>query len=81
MDTKKRKKATVFQGVSRGRRPKTGQNKGMLILLTKEEKLHIEQAATKAGISMSRFIVERALQAAGSVLRPSGSGKAQKHAS
>ena len=40
----------------------------MLILLTKEEKLRIEHAAAEAGISMSRFIVERSLQAAADVL-------------
>jgi uncharacterized protein (DUF1778 family) len=65
---KGKRRTTVFQGVSRARRPKTGKNKGMLILLTKEEKLHIEHAAAKAGVSMSRFIVERSLQAAADVL-------------
>ena len=42
----------------------------MLILLTREEKLRIEHAAAEAGVSMSRFIVERSLQAAGDVLSP-----------
>jgi uncharacterized protein (DUF1778 family) len=36
----------------------------MLILLNEEEKMSIEKAAAKEGISMSRFIVERALNAA-----------------
>ena len=65
---KGKQRKTVFGGVSRARRPKTGKNKGMLILLTSEEKLHIEHAAAKAGVSMSRFIVERSLQAAADVL-------------
>ena len=63
-----KRRTTVFQGVSRARRPKTGKNKGMLILLTREEKLRIEHAAAEAGVSMSRFIVERSLQAAANVL-------------
>jgi uncharacterized protein (DUF1778 family) len=67
---KGKRSTVVFQGVSRARRPKTGKNKGMLILLTREEKLRIEHAAAEAGVSMSRFIVERSLQAAGDVLSP-----------
>lgn len=66
--SKGKRRTTDFQGVSRARRAKTGKNKGMLILLTKEEKLHIEHAAAKSGVSMSRFIVERSLQAAADVL-------------
>jgi Protein of unknown function (DUF1778) len=54
--------------VSRTRRPKTGNNKGMLILLNEEEKTNIEKAAAKEGVGMSRFIVERALNAARRVL-------------
>lgn len=50
------------------RRPKTGNNRGMLILLNEEEKMSIEKAAAKEGVSMSRFIVERALHAAKRVL-------------
>jgi uncharacterized protein (DUF1778 family) len=65
MKTPKRK---MSPGVSRARRPKTGTNKGMLILLNEEEKMSIERAAAKEGISMSRFIVERALNAARRVL-------------
>jgi len=51
-------------GVSQARRPKTGSNKGMLILLNEEEKMSIKKAAAKEGVSISRFIVERALNAA-----------------
>lgn len=61
-------KRKMSPGVSRARRPRTGSNKGMLILLSDEEKMNIEKAAAKEGISMSRFIVERALNAAKRVL-------------
>ena len=64
----KRPKRKMSPGVSRARRPKTGNNKGMLILLSEAEKMSIEKAAAKKGISMSRFIVERALNAAKRVL-------------
>ena len=64
----KRPKRKMSPGVSRARRPKTGNNKGMLILLSEAEKMSIEKAAAKEGISMSRFIVERALNAAKRVL-------------
>ncbi|MFZ0797813.1 MAG: DUF1778 domain-containing protein [Terriglobales bacterium] len=64
----KRPKRKMSPGVSRSRRPKTGNNKGMLILLNEEEKMSIERAAAREGISMSRFIVERALNAAKRVL-------------
>jgi uncharacterized protein (DUF1778 family) len=40
----------------------------MLILLNEVEKMSIEKAAAKEGVSMSRFIVERALNAARRVL-------------
>ena len=39
-----------------------------LTVLNDEEKMSIERAAAKEGISMSRFIVERALTAAKRVL-------------
>jgi hypothetical protein len=55
----KRTKRLMSPGVSRARRPKTGNNKGVLIL---------ERAAAKEAVSMSRFIVERALHAAKRVL-------------
>jgi uncharacterized protein (DUF1778 family) len=64
----KRPKRKMSPGVSRARRPRTGNNKGMLILLNEEEKTNIEKAAAKEGVSMSRFIVERALNAAKRVL-------------
>lgn len=64
----KRAKRKMSPGVSRSRRPKTGNNKGMLILLNQDEKMNIEKAAAKEGVSMSRFIVERALNAAKRVL-------------
>ncbi len=57
----KRLKRKMSPGVSRARRPKTGNNRGMLILLNEEEKMNIEKAAAREGVSMSRFIVERAL--------------------
>jgi uncharacterized protein (DUF1778 family) len=43
----------------------------MLILLNEEEKTSIEKAAAREGVSMSRFIVERALNAAKRVLSQS----------
>jgi uncharacterized protein (DUF1778 family) len=64
----KKKQHNRLPGGSRSRRPRTGKNRGMLILLSEEEKLSIEQAAAKKGISMNRFIVERALRAAQRVL-------------
>ncbi len=64
----KRPKRKMSPGVSRARRPKTGNNKGMLILLNEDEKMSIEKAAARQGVSMSRFIVERALNAAKRVL-------------
>jgi hypothetical protein len=64
----KRPKRKMSPGVSRAGRPKTGKNKGMLILLNKEERMSIEKAAAKEGVSMSRFIVERVLHAAKRVL-------------
>jgi uncharacterized protein (DUF1778 family) len=67
----KRPKRKMSPGVSRARRPKTGINRGMLILLNEDEKMSIERAAAKEGVSMSRFIVERALNAAKRVLTES----------
>jgi hypothetical protein len=55
-------------GGSRSRRPKTGKNRRMLILLKEAEKMRIEKAAAKKGVSLSRFIVERALRRAERVL-------------
>jgi hypothetical protein len=59
-------KGEMSPGVSRARRPKTGSDKGMLILLNEEEKMSIKKSATKERVS--RFIVERALNAANRVL-------------
>lgn len=59
-----KKKRKMLPGVLRARRTKTGKNRGMLILVSDEEKLQIERAAAREGVSMSRFIVERALKAA-----------------
>ena len=64
-------KRKMSAGVSRARRPKTGSNKGMLILLNDEEKMSIEKAAARVGVSMSRFIVERSLHAAKRILSKS----------
>jgi hypothetical protein len=44
-----RPKRKMSSGASRARRPKTGNNKGMLILLSEEEKISIEKAAAKRG--------------------------------
>jgi len=41
----------MLPGVSRARRKKTGKNKGMLILVSDEEKLEIEKAAAREGVS------------------------------
>jgi uncharacterized protein (DUF1778 family) len=40
----------------------------MLILLNEEEKMSIKKSAAKEGVSISRFIVERAWNAAKRVL-------------
>jgi len=61
----------MLPGVSRARRAKTGNNKGVLILISDAEKLEIEKAAARKGVSMSRFIVERALKTAKRVLAAS----------
>jgi uncharacterized protein (DUF1778 family) len=45
-----------------------GNNTAMLILLNEEEKINIQKAAAKEGVSMSRFIAERAVHAANRVL-------------
>ncbi len=67
-----KKKRKMLPGVSRARRTKTGKNRGMLILISDEEKLEIERAAAHEGLSMSRFIVERALKASERVLGQPG---------
>jgi hypothetical protein len=55
-------------GISRTLWPKTGNSKSLLILLNEKERMSIEKAAAREGISISRFIVERALNAAECVL-------------
>lgn len=59
-----KRKRKMLPGISRARRTKTGKNRGMLILISDHEKMQIERAAAREGVSMSRFIVERALKAA-----------------
>ena len=59
---------TKSLGRNRARRPRTGENKRLGISLTQEEKVKIERAAAKAGLSMGRFIVERTLEEAERVL-------------
>jgi uncharacterized protein (DUF1778 family) len=71
-------KRKMLPGVSRARRPKTGQNKGLLILLNQQEKMQIESAAASAGVSMSRFIVETALAGASRILAKTPAGKPGK---
>lgn len=66
-----KKKRKMLPGVSRARRTKTGKNRGMLILISDQEKLQVERAAAREGVSMSRFIVERALKAAERALEES----------
>lgn len=69
MPTKKHKPRSA--GRTRARRPRTGNNKRMAIRLSEEEKLKIERAASKAGLSMGRFIVERTLAEAERILSES----------
>ena len=64
---KKKRKRDVVDG-TRAHRPRIGHNKRLLIQLTDQEKIEMEKAATKAGLSLSRFIVERALRAARNIL-------------
>lgn len=71
MKTKKKKSKAQSQGRARARRPKSGNNKGFLIALSVEEKLDLEKAAAIKGVSLSRFIVEKALQEARNILSKS----------
>ena len=64
---KKKRKREAVDG-TRAHRPRIGHNKRLLIQLTDQEKIEMEKAATKAGLSLSRFIVERALRAARNIL-------------
>ena len=65
---KKKKNKPMLEGRTRARRPKSGQNKGFLIAMSAEEKLNLEKAAAIKGVSLNRFIVEKALQEARSIL-------------
>lgn len=58
----------VSAGISRSRRPKKGLSKQITFWVSDEEKLRIEQAAAAAGVSMSRFVMEKALKAAKTTL-------------
>lgn len=68
---KKKKSKLVVEGRTRARRPKSGKNKGFLIALSIEEKQELERAAAIKGVSLNRFIVEKALQEAHSILSKS----------
>lgn len=70
MPVKKSKGKSSF-GLKRARRARTGENKILPIRLTEGEKARIERAAAKAGVSLSRFIVEHALSEAERVLSKS----------
>ena len=66
----KRKRKTL--GSMRARRAKTGTYTRLLIGLSHEEKVEMDRAATKVGLSLSRFIVERTLKATRRILSQSG---------
>jgi uncharacterized protein (DUF1778 family) len=68
---KKRKSKPVSKGRTRARRPKSGKNKGFLITMSIEEKLDLEKAAAIRGVSLNRFIMEKALEEARSILSKS----------
>ena len=65
---KKKKSKPTAQGRARARRPKSGKNKGFLITMSEEEKRELENAAAIQGISLNRFIMERALKDARNIL-------------
>ncbi len=64
----RKNKTKTSPGRNRARRPRTGKNKLLPIRLSEEEKQKIERAASKAGVSMARFIVERILEEADRIL-------------
>jgi len=68
---KKRKSRQISKGQTRARRPKSGKNKGFLITMSIEEKLDLEKAAAIRGVSLNRFIMEKALEEARSILSKS----------
>lgn len=67
MAGKKRRPVTT-RGRARARRARTGTHKRLAVRLSEDEKAKIERAAARAGLSMGRFIVERALEEADRVL-------------
>lgn len=73
MSPRKRISRKASLGRKRARRPRTGDNKRLVINLSEEEKRKIEHAAAEAGLSMARFIVERTLEEAERVLSKSKS--------
>ena len=68
---KKKKSKALGQGRARARRPKSGKNKGFLITMSEEEKQELEKAAAIQGISLNRFIMEKALKEARTILSKS----------
>lgn len=68
---KKKKSKPLTQGRARARRPKSGKNKGFLITMSEEEKLELEKAAAIQGVSLNRFIMEKALREARTILSKS----------
>ena len=73
MSPRKRISHKPSLGRKRSRRPRTGENKRLVINLSEDEKRKIEHAAAEAGLSMARFIVERTLEEADRVLSKSKS--------
>lgn len=65
-------------GIHGSRRPKKGLSKQITFWVSEEEKQRIEQAATAAGLSMSRFVMEKALKAAKKVLSQSAGRRLAK---
>ena len=55
-------------GIHRLRRAKKGLKKLVTFWVTEEEKEDMERAAAVAGVSMSRFVMEKALKAAKKIL-------------
>jgi len=51
-----------FDGRSRRRRPPMQLTERLVLTLTKEEKLRIEAKARELGISMTQYVVQRALE-------------------
>ena len=68
---RKTKSKPLGQGRARARRPKSGEKKGFLITMSKEEKQELERAAAIKGISLNRFIMEKALREARTILSKS----------